>query len=155
MTLDGAAVLKGYSELSETDKAYIAALIDGEGCILIQKTRPNGAECSPKYTLCVTVGITYEPTVRYLHNVFGGTYASKRIRVPGWKPQWVWRVSGARAVECLEVVYPYLKEKREQAWLGLEYSKQLTLTKTMKLGVPSEELALREGYYLALQWAKT
>lgn len=86
-------------------RAYIAGLIDGEGCI----TRANGR-------LLVQIGMTDETVIRWLGQI-GGT-----IRVedgPGRgnrKPLYRWRVmAGDEVRRLLRSVLPYLIVKRAQA----------------------------------------
>lgn len=108
-----------FSIVSETELAYAAGILDGEGNIAI-RLRHN--QHGVKYhSLVVTVGSTDLVLIDWMHERFGGT---KRINQRGeQKPQHkqlhVWQVNTLEAETFLAAVRPYLVIKGEQARLGL------------------------------------
>lgn len=89
---------QGFSE-----PAYVAGLIDGEGCI----TRNN--KCWR-----VQIAMTHEGVIRWL-GTFGGTVRERKVS-GNRQPCWRWLVMRQRDVLLLlEVVIPYLRVKKQSA----------------------------------------
>lgn len=135
---------------------YAAGFIDGEGHITVAKTNATykAQRKNPQYTLQVAVGNTYRPILDDLAATFGGKVYGKKLTVGGFakKPQWSWDVRGSAAAECLRRIRPYLREKEQQAWLALEYWAQHSDgAQYGSAPLPPEELALRDGFYLAMK----
>src|ERR1035438_9617517 len=86
--------------LKADDRAYLAGLFDGEGCI----TRANGR-------VILQVGMTDRNVIGHLGSM-GGTV---RVEQPpgNRKPLYRWRVLARREViEFLEAIRPYIDRKR-------------------------------------------
>lgn len=118
--------------LSNTDLAYIAGFLDGEGCFTFTSS------------ITVKAAITHLPTLEWLQSVFGGSL--REHNSPTHKKQaWVWVVHAQAAAEVLEQVLPYLREKRRKAELLLEFQSTIG-----RRGVPvpddikSRRLEIRE-----------
>ena len=106
-------VLVGHGLRRIEEMAYYAGIIDGEGCISYYKS------------LGVSVEGLYPKTLIEMHTVFGGSVSEiKRINK---RRYYRWRIYGQDAGRCLQMLLPYLREKKEQAEVGLEamcYPKQ-------------------------------
>ncbi len=96
-------------------EAYIAGLIDGEGCISVEIKRGI-------HQLSIIVGMTDANALHVIATRFGnnvrGPYNSMRF---GTRPIYNWSASGGKAVEMLETLLPYLVVKRSQAELALTF----------------------------------
>lgn len=103
--------------MKETDRAWLAGLVEGEGCF-------NAAKGLPR----VTVKMTDEDVIRRAREVAGvgqvmGPHANGRKL-----PIWTWHVTkGHEAVAMMLFLYPYLGERRRakissivEPWLDLE-----------------------------------
>ncbi len=88
---------------------YLSGFFDGEGCITISK---NGS-------LCLGVVNTSKAVLDLFKDVLGGVVQDRKQIVN--KRQYVWRVYGDDAVWVLEIFYPYLIEKKEQAQTALTW----------------------------------
>ena len=140
---------------SDTELAYAAGLFDGEGCIDIRRIeRKSAASRSPSFQLRCSVAMTHLPTIELLFNSFGGALMHQRERTP-YKQLFTWRITDTLCKPFLEAVYPFLKTKKYEAWLALEYEASKTKSVNRKLQLTQEEIALREGFYWALKAAKT
>jgi len=137
--------------MKEIDLAYMAGILDGEGCIGIHRSgmKPNG---NPRYFLRVSIGICneYIPNLFKFH--FGGRIDFYQPLKENWHPQWRWTVTCNKAAQCLNVLLPYLKLKEKEAMLGIQYqSEKKNHSGSQKGlnggGVPetNEELALIES----------
>ena len=101
----------GNKKLSPEEKAYIAGIVDGEGCISLYKNR---ATYIPRLTIVNTNPLLSE----YLQTKLGGnTYKSKKKE--GWKVAYNWQVQNQLALDIVKTLLPYLILKRELALLFL------------------------------------
>nr|WP_238400055.1 hypothetical protein [Kocuria indica] len=102
--------------MSRTTDAYAAGLIDGEGCILIQKSK------GPTYHHLVTIGMTQKAleTLRRMQRAYGGNIKMMRPSTEKWDAAYGWTVAGQEAKALLEAVLPFLVLKEEQARLALK-----------------------------------
>src|ERR1017187_2054479 len=115
--------------LTETDFAYAAGLLDGEGYIaaVASPTKSRGRTISTKgkpYIHCdsrISIAMTSKEPLDWMNQKFGGTVYGKKQ--PGvWKDQWTWIAMGNdKKVVLLEGVVPFLKVKKQQAILLLEF----------------------------------
>ena len=91
------------ASLNESEAAYIAGLIDGEGSII--RTKKGGLNFS--------VGMTNEEVIRFLTDHVGGSMRAVRL-LPNRKQVWTWKMSKRRACEALLArIRPYLIVKRD------------------------------------------
>lgn len=109
--------------MKRTDLAYIAGILDGEGSISISQVKKNHK--SMGHTLRISVTNTNEWICQWLHFNFGGTI---RIRVKGigWgkKDIWEWSIASQKALSFLQLISPYIKLKRPQVDLALQFQKK-------------------------------
>ena len=106
--------------MKQTDLAYIAGIMDGEGCICIVKRK----SCSRKgysYQLRVTIVNTNEWLVHSLKMQYNGwvydhcSGTNKRV--------WEWRVDSNLALSFLESIVKYLKLKRAEAEIAINFQR--------------------------------
>lgn len=95
-------------DLSEPDVAYVAGIIDGEGCLIFGRTRTS-------YYPRVMITNTNLDLLNWLQENLGGRIFKAAKRKDGWKPSYDWRCAWKPATELIERVYPYLKIKDGQA----------------------------------------
>ncbi len=93
---------------------YIAGFFDGEGCVNLQMNE------SKKYgELTVCISNNHCGILRYIQSIFNGRIHNTRSY--GYTPEW--RCESKKAVFFLESVLPYLRIKRRQAELAIEFQK--------------------------------
>lgn len=100
--------------MKQTDLAYIAGIIDGEGCIIA------ALEPKRRRTSQLRLGIrsTDYPILQWMLDTVGaGTlrkqpFCSSRL---GRKTQWYYHLGQGEAAQLLRKLLPYLLRKREQA----------------------------------------
>lgn len=116
-------------DLLPIELAYAAGIIDGEGTIGITEIAPGGSRSdgrpmrvSPQFRVYVSVAMTEPGAVLFLADLFGmGNVYSRPPRRPGHKGVHSWSVSGPRAAFVVEAIEPYLRVKREQASVVLDF----------------------------------
>ena len=90
------------------NRAYVAGIIDGEGCIGFTKARKT---IFPR----VMVANTNKELLEDLKEQFGGDVKPLSLRKNNWKQGYIWRLSWTRAVDFLDLIYDYLRLKDAQA----------------------------------------
>ena len=139
--------------MNQTDLAWAAGFIDGDGCISIDKMLNLGKmKYEHPLTLSIRAGnVKLEPLKR-LQEIFGlGTINTDGEGFSHWQVQ-----SNVQTPKILVGLLPYLTAKGEEAEIGLDFATlfHATKVKERKAGVPIETLAQRDAYYWALREAK-
>lgn len=106
------------SFLSETDKAYLAGLIDADGHIIIKTTRatvyPGVGVNQSKFQALEWMADKLKATVSY--------HTRPRAGKSGYhKKQMIVRLHGSRAQLLCRAILPYLKIKKQQAEIILRF----------------------------------
>lgn len=107
--------------MSTLSGAYVAGLIDGEGCIYLTPDRRAARAAKRSYNLTVEVGMTRpaRAVLERLKHQWGGSLNKTRNATTRWAEAWAWRVNGRAAAALLDDIAPYLTVKKEQASLAL------------------------------------
>lgn len=107
----------------ETEAAYWAGFIDGEGCISIYKHfNKDGFHKSPSYRIQVGVATTNEEIMNKLSKFAGHGKITRRIfKRENQRDAFYWACRGDLAMIFLKKILPYLKLKVEQAKLCIEF----------------------------------
>ncbi len=136
-----------WDNLSEADKGYIAGIIDGEGCIGLSKYYRKSGRV--RYSPLVRIQMTDYETIRYFYDTFSGSYCYKRKAPLNWKDQWQWAIDFRGGYEFIKCLLPYLRIKKRQAEMFIEYYDNAVFVKGKKLS--EREIESRENYYQALK----
>jgi len=130
--------------------AYLAGLFDGEGCIRIAKVN-NGETFG--YSLQIAVQLLYQKTILEIYQCFGGSVSSSLMKKKGQK-SYTWYCCGFKAAEILELMFPYLREKKEQARLALDYAETIGCGGRGRASRTETEKELQELYCLMIRQLK-
>lgn len=156
----------------KTKLAYTAGLLDGEGCISIGKHTPTSG--SPQYQLSVRVSQKDGSAIDFLSGNFGGSVniqsQSKATFATGDKEKdWIysWTVEGTKAIFLLKQVLPFLRLKKKQAELAIQFQQRKTFGKKKTkenqktfASLPEHEIEIREKMFqkmkeLKREWSKS
>lgn len=137
--------------LNDTEKAYAAGLIDGEGCIrIIHRGRMGGKVFRVgQFTLMVEVTNTDCKMIDWLREKFGGTVSFlPESKEENRKARWHWRLAANNALACLDAIYPYVRTKQKQVILGRRFQRYAQRTgRKQNLRIT----ALHEKFYARLR----
>ena len=123
--------------------AYLAGLFDGEGTIGIQKVK-NG------YGLRIQIQIYNKITYEIQDNFGGSAYGPYGKE----KKAYIWRCNGLNAGKILELIFPYLVIKKEEAELAIDYLKTFEWGGGKGNRRTEKEKELQELYYIKMQMLK-
>jgi hypothetical protein len=109
----------------ELEKSYWAGFIDGEGSIMITKTfSKDGFHKNPTYQLQIAVATTNKKTMQKLQSFAnGGWLTERRFKRINQRNAYYWGLKGDKAMNFLKIILPYLKLKKKQAIVGIEFQK--------------------------------
>jgi DNA-binding CsgD family transcriptional regulator len=127
--------------LSETDKAYIAGILDGEGSISAIKTNCSKIDgYGVKLAVCYN---TYQKLIETLRRKIPTTWISVESREnPKHRMRWSLNITNPPDIlHLLEQLLPYLVVKRRQAECAIEFLK-LRMSKPKRSPYTAEEIAL-------------
>lgn len=107
-------------QMSPTEAAYLAGLVDGEGSIILYKRRDAVA-------LRLVISNTNRKLLEWVFSTteVGNAHVNARQTNEMAKPSGYWSVNADGAVSILEQISPYLVIKDVQAALGLDFQKRL------------------------------
>lgn len=130
-----------------TTLAYLAGIIDGEGCIRVDKKNPTKANRlkNPVYSLKISVKMTDFEIVEYFQNYFNCGSLSKET-FENKKDILRWEAVGEDAYEIIRKLYPYLRVKKSQAFEALQFQ-QLKRTKVKNAPVEPSYLESQQEYF--------
>lgn len=109
--------------LSDTQAAWVAALIDGEGCISIWKERRKGNKSGFRYCGAMCIVNTNRHLLETVAKVLPGVVylKDKRQNNPRHKPLFSLHVLARNVGPVLRAVAPFLVIKRRQAELLMRF----------------------------------
>jgi hypothetical protein len=114
--------------LSVAEAAYVAGLIDGEGCIGMVTRKPTAACKNGRFVLHVSVAMTSPLILDWLIEITGigtrnrsGYKPSSDTRSPFFR----WQVTSSGAASLVEQLLPYLRLKQKNASALLRVHREL------------------------------
>lgn len=135
-----------------TNVAYLAGIIDGEGCITIGKTTKGRYSGGTRIDWRLILDITNNDRtlMQWLEDTFGHIVETSYRRRSNRSNSYGWTASGRQCQELLEIVLPFLKVKKAQAELAL----QMNIAKyggSSRWTYTQEEEENRERIYRAIR----
>jgi hypothetical protein len=111
-------------EPTESDKAYAAGFIDGEGCITVRLSHGREGVYVPgaSFYASLTISQCERVSLDWFSARWGGAVRalSKRTDIRNESPAWEWCVVGQKFYRCMDDVLSMLKTKRPHAMNALE-----------------------------------
>lgn len=131
--------------MTETEKAYIAGIIDGEGSICISQGRQQSTP-----SLIITVAMTPPIVPTLLHKHFAGTLIKVRQKRSTLGYIWRWMVTGHKCKQVLEAIQPYVLLKERQILVALAFNKTLK-PKDRGIALTTREILVKERLQTMMQ----
>lgn len=137
----------------DTEYAWAAGFIDGEGTITLKrykaKTAIRGLHYQPFVSLSQANHEGHPNGVEHMKELFGGStsmYLSKAPRLHVTQ----WSIVSRQAIECLKKIRPYLKVKDRHADLLLSYYETVG-EKSKTYRITDEQMAKREAIWAQMR----
>ena len=101
--------------------AYVAGLIDADGCIMIGKDswRERNRGIAPAYFEHVSISQCDPAGLKVVQELFGGKLGIEQARAPSRRPMHRWQARHTTACDFVRAILPYLRIKRREAELML------------------------------------
>ena len=114
---------KKVKQLTPTQAAYLAGLIDGEGTVALTRMYKGGHR-----RVGITISNTELPMLQWVLEAVGvGQITNKRVYKKEWTPSYAYQAYSQQALDILDQVVPYLMTyKKKRAELVLRDYKRLT-----------------------------
>lgn len=109
--------------MQDSDLAYVAGIIDGEGCVSLNINRRSDVTSGYVFVLKVSVAMTDKEVPEWLKATFGGSLSTHLPAKTGYRIYYAWMLEAKQAANFLGVILPYLRVKTAQATLALEFQK--------------------------------
>lgn len=143
--------------LRETEWAYLAGLIDGEGCLFISKQQFK--QCVyPSYRAHLIVGMTNKSVIDYIHSLVdaGNVYFTKS-KSEKYMHKYRWEVTANVDIsKILNNILPFLIVKKAEAETMLDFvSSDFTFKKGPGRSRPISIVKAQDGFYRRLMDLKT
>lgn len=103
--------------------AYVAGIIDGEGYISL-KSNGKYSDGKKRYAIVIKVTNTDQELINFLYLTFGGHTFHVTPRNPRHNESWIWEACSLKAYNVIKVILPYLRIKKPQAQLAIEYQER-------------------------------
>lgn len=116
-----------WTDLQETDWAYIAGLLDGEGYLgITSRSRQHKGSRqiipSKSYRPRIAINMTNKQIIEYLHKLFGGFMCEKINTNIKWKNTYSLDIVDYQTIKIIiQKCLPYFKIKQEQALMLLKF----------------------------------
>ena len=135
--------------------AYLAGLLDGEGCFRIDRQLTPGVKkqgCkNPRYNASISIHMTTREPLDFFRSIFPKghmAYEGVREKRPNQRPTYCWRARNRETVmEIIEKLLPYLLVKHNHAKILYEFCLGHVDGRNYKNGMPEHELQRREELY--------
>jgi len=115
--------------MKDTDMAYIAGFFDGEGSIFVSKSKKQ-------YFLTVSISNTNLLVLESIQRIIGGGISKSPDNRENSSQLFRLRLYCNEAKKFLERILSYLKIKKEQAKLAIEFQSKMEMG---KLTIPKEK----------------
>ena len=135
--------------------AYLAGIVDGEGCICMTRGFSSRKASGPTFKIRLTICSTSLVLLDWLVVNFGGNYTKKALKIGmenKHSKSYNWNIHCDKAGQIIEMVLPYLVIKKRQAELVLAYRKIQKLGIKTCPGVSIVPMALRDEIFENLKF---
>lgn len=110
--------------MKNTEAAYLAGLMDGEGCFYVERFATARSPIGFQYRVMVTITMTDKRTIEYICNLTGKNFRTRKKKDNRRTAYTVdWRNS--IAYDLLKIMLPYLQNKKEQAEWCIRFNETL------------------------------
>jgi hypothetical protein len=109
--------------MKKADAAYIAGLMDGEGCLYVERFRTARSPIGFQYRIIATITMCDYKTIKHVCDLTGKNFRTRKL--PSGRTAYTidWRNSIAYGL--IKLITPFLQGKKEQDELCLHFNETL------------------------------
>lgn len=150
--IDGCTTPSEIASPAACDWAYLAGLFDGEGCIKTAfKTYTTGNRRST-WQLSLDICNTHRPVIEWVQSMFGGFAYTQEREEAHVRRRFHWASrSGAGCLFVLRGILPYLRIKREQAELAIDFLETVNPRFCKGVILTDDDLKMRQDLVFQLR----
>jgi hypothetical protein len=130
-----------YVRLRESDVAWAAGFIDGEGCLHGRTYKQRGA-AGLSYQMTLSVNNVDPAPLRKLQSLFGGSVNGPCYPKGNRKPVYAWRIGMRKLSAVLPLLLPFPTVKKRQAEIALSLLERMHSARWW-LGLTADEHKIR------------
>ena len=131
---------------TETQLAYMAGIVDGEGSIVVVPTTSvSKGKKYPRFSIRIHAYNNDLGLMLWLKSTFCGSWSPVKRRRTKWTQSYQWYVSHTAAAVIAQAILPYLVIKRRQAEILIQFN--ATMNRRGTRGTPSNVLEIRKGLH--------
>lgn len=133
----------------ESDLAYCAGIIDGEGCFCISKRHKT----PPQWLAVIAVTMVTKEPLLFLQRILSGHISGSGKTRTG-KRQWHWAIEADKAKTVAKLLLPRLLVKQAQAKLLIafrEHVDQVYLSRRKGLRLLESDILMRDQFRKRMQ----
>lgn len=129
--------------------AYMAGIMDTDGSFSLKRQKGQSDTKNLRYIPCIQMSMASLDVINHIRRncVYGTVCVVKnKSCIRGF--HYAWSIAKKQdSAEFIEKILPYLKEKKDQALILLDFCKNSENTKFCKAGISEKELEFRESCY--------
>ena len=139
-----------------TDRAWLAALIDGEGCITTTMAQPTTGK-NESYAIVVQVRMSDRECLDRIVAITGMSHVQAEALSPSMangnqRPASCWKIAGENAATVLAEIYPYLLIKKRQALVAWNLQRLKDgITTKRGIAIPAENMEMRRELHRVIR----
>jgi hypothetical protein len=136
--------------MKTTAIAYLAGLVDGEGCITINCGKGTRYYGGTHYNLRLEIGMTHRETIEWVRDTFGLSMRPGAKGYKGTKQKFTVCANGPKALSLILMVSPYLITKSKHVEVAKEFQRCFADTIKGKR-LTEQQLAERHRLHLVMK----
>ncbi len=145
--------------MDPTILAYIAGIVDGEGCIQIVRQKAYPPAISVRHNAGVTIGMCSEDLISWIISCFPHILRLhvKRMKSPNQRTAYLAIAISHKAATFLREIRPYLRLKGRQADLAILFTERIANGRLLRpvgqgyARISDAEIAIREEMYQTMR----
>jgi len=132
-----------------TKHAYMAGLIDGEGCISIYRFPSTSRIKRNTYNMILRIGNTSKDMIDWINNNYEGSI-HKQKRDEGYKDSFLWSTGAKSAEKILRKTKRYMVSKKGHVKIALQF-RETFRNGNCRNGYNKEDEIIREYCYQSMK----
>ena len=125
--------------MRKIDLAYIAGVMDSDGCFTMIKSWPKyRSGTSPCYYEKCALKQTQPEAVELIYKNFGGHCGLTQPKEKNRRDLYSLQISNIKAHKLIKAIYPYLRIKKKRAKILLDLRKKIETKETEKQNCPQK-----------------